>query len=234
MSAVGDFTARVVETRMLCDDILGCVLEAPGRFDFQPGQHVRLTVGEGKQAEARYYSIASPPGDGKRFELAIQVGDDPGRRWLLGLEKGAKVAAWGPGGGFRLRGSLRDSIFVATGAGITPLRSMLESLLPESNGCHIELIYGARSPERLLYRERWQQLEQLHPSFTFSPTVTRPDSAWAGAAGRVQGRLEAVVEGREAAVDVYFCGRPEMIAECCELLRARGVDPACLHFERYG
>ena len=82
-------------------------------------------------------------------------------------------------------------------------------------------------------RERFEELARLHPSFRFIPTVTQPAPDWQGGAGRVQGHLEASVAGRESLVDVYFCGRPEMIAECLELLKARGVDPEALLFERH-
>lgn len=228
-----EFPARLVRSEPLCEDILGCVFEAADRerFVFEPGQHVRLSLRDGGFEQDRYYSIASAPSPDNRFELAIQVGDDPGGQILRSLAIGDELTAWGPSGSFGLRQPLRDSIFVATGAGITPLRSMLESLLPQGPQRRIELIYGARSPERLLYRRRWEELAARHPNFSFTPTVTQPAPEWTGSAGRVQGRLEASVEGRESTVDVYFCGRPEMIADCCSLLRERGVAAESLLFE---
>jgi NAD(P)H-flavin reductase len=63
--------------------------------------------------------------------------------------------------------------------------------------------------------------------------VTQPADGWQGGSGRVQGRLEAAVKGRESTVDIYFCGRPEMIAECCELLQSRGIGSDALLFERH-
>lgn len=231
-----EFPARLVRSEPLCEDILGCIFEAADReqFVFEPGQHIRLSLREGAFEQDRYYSIASAPSADNRFELAIQVGDDPGARILRALSPGDELAAWGPNGSFGLREPLRDSIFVATGTGITPLRSMLESALPEANGRRIELIYGARSPERLLYRERWEELAQVHSNFSFTPTVTQPDPGWTGSSGRVQGRLASSVKGRESSVDVYFCGRPEMISECCSLLRERGVEAGSLLFEGCG
>lgn len=228
-----EFPARLVGSQPHCEDILGCVFEAADRerFVFEPGQHVRLSLRHGGFEQDRYYSIASAPSPDNRFELAIQVGDDPGGQILRSLAIGDQLTAWGPSGSFGLRQPLRDSIFVATGAGITPLRSMLEAALPQAHGRRIELIYGARSPERLLYRERWEELAEIHPHFSFTPTVTQPDPGWTGSSGRVQGRLEPAVAGRESTVDVYFCGRPEMIADCCSLLRERGVAAESLLFE---
>ncbi len=236
MRPAGDFPARLVAKAMLCDDILGCVFEAADRerFEFTPGQHLRLSLRQGGFQEDRYYSIASAPGEDNRFELAVYVGDDAGGRFLRELEPGDELRAWGPAGDFALRRPLRDSVFVATGAGITPLRSMLESLLQSAQGRRFELLYGARSPERILYRERFEKLAREYENFEFYPTVTQPGPDWRGDAGRVQGRLESTVKGRESAVDIYFCGRPEMIAQCCELLRSRGVGSDALLYERHG
>ena len=64
--------------------------------------------------------------------------------------------------------------------------------------------------------------------------MTQPSPGWLGDAGRVQGRLETAVKGRESAVDIYFCGRPAMIAQSCELLRSRGIGSDALLYERHG
>jgi ferredoxin-NADP reductase len=136
MQPAGDFPARLVAKTMLCDDVLGCVFEAADRerFEFTPGQHLRLSLLHGDFQEDRYYSIASAPRPDNRFELAVYVGDDAGGGILRELKPGDELRAWGPAGEFTLREPLRDCIFVATGSGITPLRSMLESLLPSSGG----------------------------------------------------------------------------------------------------
>ncbi|MBI1354832.1 MAG: hypothetical protein GC160_10835 [Acidobacteria bacterium] len=235
MIAAGAFPARLVEARFLCDDVRACVFEAEDRerFEFLPGQHLRLGLRRGDWAEDRYYSIASPPGQDNRFELLMQLSDDEGGRFLRAMPLGQELAAWGPSGHFGLRRPLRDAIFVATGTGIAPLRAMLETALLEAPEGRFELIYGSRFPERLLERERFEELARQYPGFRFTPTVTQPHPEWSGGAGRVQGHLEAAVAGRESAVDVYFCGRPEMIADCYELLRARGVAADSLLFERY-
>src|SRR5438270_11046393 len=107
-------------------------MENAPRFAFVAGQWLSLTHTKPDGEEiTRAYSIASPP-DGNRFALCLnRVQDGFMSNYLCDLAPGAEISGQGPFGNFILRPPLRDTIFIATGTGIAPYRSMLHWLLAD-------------------------------------------------------------------------------------------------------
>ena len=80
----------------------------------------------------RAYSIASPPGNDNRFALCLnRVQDGFMSNFLCDMKAGDEISCSGPFGDFILRPPMRDTIFIATGTGIAPFRSMLHWLLAD-------------------------------------------------------------------------------------------------------
>src|SRR5579884_1380889 len=113
----------------LCPEIRHFVFEVAGaeKLDFKPGQFVSFTEVLHDKKVTRAYSIASPP-DGNRFELCLnRVQEGMFSPWLFAMKPGDEVEMKGPLGYFVVRNPGRDVIFVATGTGIAPFRSMLKA-----------------------------------------------------------------------------------------------------------
>jgi ferredoxin-NADP reductase len=105
------------------------------RFGFVAGQWVSLKANKADGEEiTRAYSIASPPDESNHFALCLnRVQDGFMSNFLCDLKPGAELEAQGPFGDFILRPPMRDTIFIATGTGIAPFRSMLHWLLADSS-----------------------------------------------------------------------------------------------------
>ncbi len=237
MSRDRTFRARVAEARSLGDGVRHLALEVCGvdRFEFVAGQHVRLSIPLDGGAEDRYYSIASPPRRDNRFELCVAAGESAAGRVLAELEPGAELDCSGPSGGFALRDPVRDSLFVGTGTGVAPLRSMILSILGEAgvSDRRIALLLGARTPERLLYRDEMERLASEAENFDFWPTLTRADGGWLGRRGRVLAHLADALSDRHNETDVYLCGQREMVSDVREQLLEAGLDDDALIYEKY-
>src|SRR6202041_1800117 len=106
--------------------------------------------------------------------------------WLFSLSPGGDMDFKGPYGAFILRRPVSDSIFVATGTGIAPFRSILLSKLREHPDRRFTLIFGVRYEEGLLYNDEFRSLAEACPNFEYRPTLTRPPQSWTGRVGRVQ------------------------------------------------
>jgi len=225
--------ARLVGSRELAPGTRHFEFEVPG-WDgaFVPGQFLSLTRREGDAEITRAYSIASPPG-GNRFALCANL--VPGGRFtpfLFSMQPGDEVGATGPYGTFNLRQPPVDSLFVATGTGIAPFRSILLARLAELRGARITLIFGVRHAHGLLYDAELKDLAARFPYFEYRPTVTRPEPGWAGLAGRVHDHvLDALGHRRDA--DVYICGLRDMVDELRGRLKAVGLDRKRMIYERY-
>jgi NAD(P)H-flavin reductase len=136
-----------------------------------------------------------------------------------------------PLGYFTLRHPERPAVFVATGTGVAPFRSILLTVLPQSGP--ITLLFGSRYPHTVLYREEFQTLAERHAHFRFVPTVTRPDDSWRGATGRVQMHLDDALAGHATTPDVYICGLKEMVDDVRALLKQKGFDRKQIIYEKY-
>jgi CDP-4-dehydro-6-deoxyglucose reductase len=228
-------TARLVESVELAPEIRHFVFEVPGadRLIFEPGQFVSFHHRIEGEEITRPYSVASPPDGDNRFELCLNlVPGGPFSRFLFALRPGDEVEFDGPLGFFVLRRPLRDSLFVATGTGIAPIRSMIRHLLAHGAACRLQLLFGARRPEMILYREEFERLAAAHPRFTFHPTLSRPPESWTGLRGHVQDHLFDILAGRTG-VDVYVCGLKDMVNEVRRRLKEAGWDRRAIIYEKY-
>jgi CDP-4-dehydro-6-deoxyglucose reductase, E3 len=226
--------ARLIETAELCPEVRQFVFEAVDTdgFAFTPGQFVSLVHQfEGREV-TRAYSIASAP-DRNRFELCLnRVKEGVFSPWLFAMNPGDTVNMQGPLGYFVLRNPARDALFVATGTGIAPIRSILQANLAGPRTAQITLLFGARYPASILYRGEFDTMAALWPGFRFWPTVTRPDDTWQGRTGRVQQHLlEAIGDRRD--IDVYICGLREMVDDVRAVLKCVGFDRKQIIVEKY-
>lgn len=226
--------ATLLESHEIAPEVRHFTFEVDGvpSLEFIPGQWISVSEIVREKKATRAYSLASAP-SGNRFELCLnRVKEGLFSPWLFKLEPGQSVSIKGPLGSFTPRQPFRDSVLVATGTGIAPFRSFLQSETVRESGCEVTLLLGSRYEESLLYREEFEQLDRDRPNFRFMPTITRPSASWSGATGRVQAHLDEVLRGRTD-LDVYVCGLRAMVDEVRSLLAARGFEKSRIIFEKY-
>ncbi|HEY4933638.1 MAG TPA: FAD-binding oxidoreductase [Terriglobales bacterium] len=211
-------------------------VEQTPHFEFQAGQFVSLLADHDGRQITRAYSIASPPRGNNTFDLCLnRVPDGFFSNWLCGLREGDQVRFHGPHGYFTLKQPVRDSIFVATGTGIAPIRGMIHWLLadPARHVNHqFTLIFGVRYHQDLYYDDEFRQFERDHPNFHYLPTLSRENPGWEGARGYVQEHVEKLAGGRTD-MDAYICGLRDMVTANRGLLKKLGWDRKSILYERF-
>ena len=228
-------TATLLESWEIAPDIRHFVfaVEDEPELSFLPGQFVSFTDQFDGKAITRAYSIASIP-NGNRFELCLNLVKD-GRfsPKLFAMRPGDKVEMKGPIGTFTLKDLSRQSLHIAVGTGIAPIRGLLQEA-ERVGGAPSTLIYGARHEHGLLYRDEFEAMErrQGKDRFRFHPTLTRPTESWKGATGRVQKHIEAIING-STDVNIYVCGMKEMVNSVRAWLKDHGIDRKSIHYEKY-
>jgi len=226
--------AKLIESREIAPRVRHFVFEAPevNELYFVPGQFVSFTERLGDKKITRPYSIASAP-DGNRFELCLNLVEDGFfSPHLFAMKPGGTVEMSAPLGYFVLRNPGRDAVFVATGTGIAPFRSMLRAYLGQGDARELTLIFGVRYEQGLMYRNEFEQLEKQHPNFHFRATLSRPEPGWKGRTGHVQKHLLEAIGGRRD-LDVYVCGLKLMVDDVRALLKSLGFDRKQIIFEKY-
>ncbi|MGH9665759.1 MAG: ferredoxin--NADP reductase [Bryobacteraceae bacterium] len=225
--------AKLVESFEIAPDVRHFVFEVPAEdFSFAPGQFVSLTgTFHGKEI-TRAYSIASAP-DGKRFDLCLnRVVEGLFSPWLFEMKPGDSIDLRPPLGFFVLRQPPREAVFIATGTGIAPFRSMLLAQLAAGDPRPFSLLFGVRHEHGILYRGEFERLAREHPNFRFLPTLTRPGPSWTGLTGRVQNHItDAVADRRD--LDVYICGLKLMVDDVRAILKRMGFDRKQIVYEKY-
>lgn len=229
------FTATVSRTTTLTHDVreIELTLLEPSRIAFGPGQFVSFEIvrPDLRFPATRPYSIASTPNRGDTIDLVLnRVPGGPGSEYLCGLEVGDRTSFKGPAGTFVLRDSPRDLLFVATGTGIAPFRSMLWSLADARSERGITLLWGLRSERDLYYQDELIALGKRLPHFTFITTLSQPTGDWRGAIGRVTPLVEASVTS-VANLEVFLCGNGGMIRDVRDIVRQKGLCP--IRVEQY-
>ncbi len=182
------------------------VIEELASLDFAAGQFISTLAVDGNgKLQTRAYSLASAA-NANKFELCVnRVEGGFFSNHLADLPEGGTIQVHGPHGNFTLRAPLTDSIFVATGTGIAPMRSFTQWLFPEagehagqdrSQGKDIWLVYGTRHESELYYRDYFERVAAEHENFHYIKTLSRAPAEWSGLRGYVQEYVGHIVDER--------------------------------------
>jgi ferredoxin-NADP reductase len=206
------YTARLTQKACISESAqcyhLEFVIPELESFDLASGQFLSAVAPDPNgKVQTRAYSIASAA-NGNQFDLCVnRVEGGFFSNYLIDLPVGESVQVHGPHGHFILKQPITDSIFVATGTGIAPMRGFTQWLFPEigpdagadrSEGKHIWLVYGTRYESELYYRDYFERLAEEHENFHYVTTLSRAHEEWSGLRGYVQEHLGHIVENRPA------------------------------------
>jgi CDP-4-dehydro-6-deoxyglucose reductase, E3 len=252
------FEARLVRARSLSPSVRELTFErTDGQpMSFEPGQWVNTLLPiardggpyDSASSLKRSYSIASAPDGSPHFDIAVtRVQDGPGSTWLHAVELGSALAFSGPQG-FFTRPSVGGppSLMVATGTGLTPMRSMVRAALasssapssPSPSRAPLRILLGVRREEDMLYADEFEALARAHPWVHFEATLSQPGGSWQGRRGYVQTHVRelwnALAAASEETPHVYVCGLERMVGSVRNLLRKEMSLPReQVHSERY-
>jgi len=227
---VKEYVVRVESVRDLTPEIKSILLRIlwpEEGIAFKAGQYVQFEVPKYKLTsgpEYRAYSISSDAAQRHSLELVItKVPQGAVTTYVHDfLKEGEELRATGPYGKFYLRNSDRDILFIATGSGLAPIKSMLHQVEHEQIRRKIQFFFGARTTDDLYYQEELLAWEKTLPDFKYVPTLSRPqeEEHWQGEKGRVTNLVEKYIpEG--SSIDVYICGSPAMVDSCVEILKKK-------------
>ncbi|MFM2053320.1 MAG: phenylacetate-CoA oxygenase/reductase subunit PaaK [Pseudomonadota bacterium] len=214
-------------------------------FRFQPGQYLTLRGEIGGQDLRRSYSICAAPEDG---ELRVGVRRVPGgvfSGWVNDtLRAGDTLQVFPPQGHFTLPARAegaggRHVVGIAGGSGITPILSIMKTVLAQEPDSRFTLVYGNRSTRSTMFKEEIEDLKNrhltrlaLHHVFSEEPIDT-PLNAGRLDADKLALFLRTLVPAGRID-EAFVCGPHGFNDEVEAGLRAAGVPAARIHVERFG
>lgn len=232
--AVQSFKVKVIEKNNLVGKFWSVKLERPVGFEYVAGEYVSVKVNA--DGQRRSYSLGSSPKD-NFLELIFDVKPGGlGSNYLANLQLGEEVEILGPMGRFVVEGELgleRKMLFIGTGSGIVPLRSMIHDLLETRGfGGEVKLHWGMRSDEEIFMVSELEELKQRFANFSYDIVMSQASGQWGNCRGHVQDCLNLHMSDYNG-WEAYLCGNQKMVLDVAVLLQTKGVMREKVYFEKY-
>jgi ring-1,2-phenylacetyl-CoA epoxidase subunit PaaE len=239
-------TLRVSAVDRLTDDAVAITFDVPpqlrGEYAFTHGQHVTIRWPAGDDSGRRNYSICSSAVTGS---LRIAVRRLPGGAFSSyateRLRPGDTLEVMTPTGHFFTDldpGHATHYVAIAAGSGITPILSIIRTVLETEPGSSVTLVYGNRTTGSIMFLEELADLKNRYLArFTFLNVLSREPQEAELLSGRIdRARLEAFLSALLPVGEVgewFLCGPFAMVTELRQALLDHGADPAHVHLELF-
>lgn len=213
--------------------------------DYLAGQFLTLLATINGESVRRAYSLCSSPSADKELAVSIKkVDGGEMSTWLLEkAQPGMTIEVMPPVGNFVYQPHFtkrRWFMLYAAGSGITPIFSILKTILTTEPQSFVSLMFGNRTEANIIYKEALHALLLRFPSrLKVLHTLSKPDSNWFGHTGRISvdlihdtlESLKPVTPFEET--HVYMCGPVGMMDEVVEVALKQGVPKANIHRESF-
>lgn len=221
-------TCKAAITRQLADYVWEVSLELPDSVAFKAGQYLQVVMGE---RDKRPFSIASKPGENRRWLLHIGAAPDNNYAGevLEQIKQQQQLTIEAPAGdSFVKLPQQTPVVLIAGGTGFSYAYSILQKLLTEGPQHPVYLYWGARQAGDLYFHQQLEELAQKHALFHYRPVVEEADADWGYAIGLVH---HAVMAERDnlSECEIYMAGRFEMVRVIRDDFVARNVPMSQLH-----
>lgn len=234
---IAKYTSKLSEKVLLNRNFRFLQLELlePHRIEFAAGQYILLEIPT--SARKRQYSITSAPRLDHAIQLLVEIVENgQASDYLEKIPIGEQVSFWAPAGEFVIKEDVQGSqdplVFVGTGSGLAPLRSMiLDQLRTKETKRQIKLHWGMREASDLFWLDYFEELRKNYSNFSYDITLSRPPEGWTLCKGRVTNCL--TVHELLPNAHYYVCGNPNMIEDSMKVLKERGITDDHMHHEKF-
>lgn len=217
----------------------------PGLADdyaFAPGQYLTLRTTLDGEEVRRSYSICAGLDDGELRVAVKQVDQGAFSTWVnTTLQAGDTIEVMTPTGRFGLGASSpAGGVYVAfaAGSGITPVLSILKTLLRREPSSQVFLFYGNRTSHDILFNEDLTDLKDRHlERLSVLHVLSREEQDLPILNGRLDGaKVRALLTAMVPAATIdhaFVCGPASMIDDVVATLGELGLSSDRIHVERF-
>lgn len=197
-------------------------------FKFLPGQHIDISFHdiskEQSKDEWKGFSISSSPMEDKFINITV-LNRGPFSQKMHELQTGTFLRVKGPHGNFIFDEDVEENpVFIAGGAGIAPIMSMIRYIIDTKLSYQATLIYSARNIKNILFYQELKKIQSENDNIKCVFTLTQSgETDWKGSTDRIN--EEMVVANIKNFPDniYYICGPYEMMLMISYILQKRGV-----------
>ena len=247
----------IAETKSCVSILFDIPLNLKSDFDFTAGQYLTIKADINGEDVRRAYSICTAPNeDLLGVSVKIVLGGKMSTYLNNQIKKGDILEIMRPEGRFTLitlQDVQRDHYFFAAGSGITPVISMIKSMLEHEPKSTAYLLYGNKNEENIIFKDAIESLKekyegQIVVEMTISQPKTEKGSGILGILGKkktswhgLKGRIDSAKIARfvqenppkSEHAEYYICGPGAMIEIVQTTLMGNGAQKSNIHQEYF-
>lgn len=234
---------KVIDIKNETSDTVSVAFEIPeggkNTFDYTSGQYLTLKFDINGNEERRSYSMCSSPFSGEPIRIAVKRVD----KGLVSnhindvIKVGDQIEVMSPQGNFTLETSLEQKTYVAfaAGSGITPIWSMIKSVLNNEPGSKFVLFYGNKTSNSTIFKNEIDSL--TGDRLSVNHILSREETGNSITNGRID--KNKATELLKSNLDLlkskafFMCGPEEMIFNVKDVLQTLGVSEDKIKFELF-
>jgi ring-1,2-phenylacetyl-CoA epoxidase subunit PaaE len=213
-------------------------------YGYIPGQYLTLRAEVNGKAVNRAFSLCSSPASDDLLAVTVKktTGGLVSTYFNENLKEGDYLEVLPPLGNFTAK--LKDYqkkhyILIGAGSGITPLMSILKTVLNVEKESKVTLLFGNRNTGSIIFKTQLEELVSKNADrLKVIHVLTQPDVSWSGPTGRltrgkVKELLQSTIEGETLAKEFFVCGPSAMMDEAVHALKEMRVPPENTHQEHF-
>jgi ring-1,2-phenylacetyl-CoA epoxidase subunit PaaE len=246
MSAPRFYTLKVKEVRPETTDCVSVSLEIPDElqeaYQFAPGQYLTFKKHVQDAEIRRSYSICSSP---KENELRVAIKKVEQGKFSgfanSDLKAGDELDVMTPMGKFSPRKTEQTKkhyLAFAAGSGITPVMSIMKSVLHEEPESDFTLVYGNKNRNTIIFREQIEALKnQYMQRFRVYHVLSRETMDVPLFSGRINADkcrdFSRTLVNLSKTDEIFVCGPEDMLISVRQQLMDLGVPSDHIHIELF-
>jgi ring-1,2-phenylacetyl-CoA epoxidase subunit PaaE len=215
--------------------------ELKPNYTFIAGQYINLRLTLDNTEIRRAYSICSAPTSGE-LRIAVKAVKDGAFSQFANtkLKAGDVLEVGKPEGKFTFEPEMdrqKNYIAFVAGSGITPVLSILKSVLKSEPKSSFVLVYGNKTPEQTIFHQELHDLQLQYVGRLFVHYVYSQVNVENTLFGRIdKSTVNYALNNKHASLEFdkfYLCGPEEMINTVSGVLKEKNVKESAIKFELF-
>jgi ring-1,2-phenylacetyl-CoA epoxidase subunit PaaE len=212
-------------------------------FNYHSGQYLTFKAHLTNEEVRRSYSLCSEPSSGT-YKVAIKRIENGlfSNYAHQAIKEGDVLEVMKPSGNFQHipnQKAKKNYVLYAAGSGITPILSILKSILHHEPNSNVNLIYGNKAVQTIIFKEEIEALKNTYlDRLSVIHILSRENLGNVLQKGRIDKKKCALIYDTYLTGvnidDVFICGPEQMTLDIRETLISKGLDTKNIHLELFG
>ena len=214
------------------------------QFNYIAGQFIIIKIPIDDKEYKRSYSLSTCPYTDAKFQITVKrIKEGIVSNYLNdNIAAGDELSVFPPSGNFFKepeQNVKNNYIFFAGGSGITPIYSVIKTLLLKFPGDYVKLIYVNRNPDAIIFYAALEKLKNSYSKrFFLTHNLSQASARWNGMTGRLDSdKIKLFLEEQQifsiANTEYYICGPSQFMELVEHELQNHGVPNEKLHLEKF-